>query len=113
MPRFIIAFNQQWVGDHPEEWYDSRGPLARAVVDDMRAAGVLVVAGGVEEDRTQTVVADTTTGSLEFRNGPYAPGQEYLGGFTVIEVADEDDARVWAGRVAEACGWPQELRRMS
>jgi len=113
MPRFIIAFNQQWVGDHPEEWYDSRGPLARAVVDDMRAAGVLVVAGGVDEDRTRTVVADATSGSLEFRNGPYAPGQEYLGGFTVIEVAGEDDARVWAGRVAEACGWPQELRRMS
>jgi len=113
MPRFVIAFNQQWVGDHSEEWYDSRGPLARAVVDDMRAAGVLIVAGGVDEDRTQTVVADTTSGSLAFRNGPYAPGQEYLGGFTVIEVADEDEARTWAGRIAEACGWPQELRRMS
>jgi hypothetical protein len=31
----------------------------------------------------------------------------------VIEVAGEDEARTWAGRIAEAGGWPQELRRMS
>ena len=31
MPKYIIYFNQQWVGDHPAEWYQSRGPLARAV----------------------------------------------------------------------------------
>jgi hypothetical protein len=32
---------------------------------------------------------------------------------TVVSVADEAEARMWAGRVAEACGWPQEVRPLS
>ena len=32
-------------------------------------------------------------------------------GLTIIEVPDLDTARYWAGRVAEGCGWPQELRQ--
>jgi len=43
---YLIYFNQQWVGDHTEEWF----------------------------------------------------------------VADDDAAKVWAGKVAEACGWPHEVR---
>jgi hypothetical protein len=26
-------------------------------------------------------------------------------------VADEKAARLWAGKIAVACGWPQEVRR--
>jgi len=37
------------MGDHPEEWYDSRGSLAWAVVDEMKAAGMLIFAGGIVE----------------------------------------------------------------
>jgi hypothetical protein len=29
----------------------------------------------------------------------------------VVDVADEQAARQWAGKLAEACGWPQEVRR--
>ena len=43
MPKYIIYFNQQWVGDHPAEWYQSRGVLARAVVEEMKSDGVLVL----------------------------------------------------------------------
>ncbi len=46
MLHYPVFFNQQWVGDNPAEWYDGRGVLARAVVDDMRATDVLVFAGG-------------------------------------------------------------------
>jgi hypothetical protein len=28
MAKYIIYFNQQWVGDHPAEWYEPRGPLS-------------------------------------------------------------------------------------
>jgi hypothetical protein len=44
------AGNQHWVGDHTEEWFRGRGPLAMAVVDEMKAAGVYVFAGGLEEE---------------------------------------------------------------
>ena len=32
MAEYLIYFNQQWVGDHPEEWFrsrTSRGPAVR------------------------------------------------------------------------------------
>ena len=25
MPEYLIYFNQQWVGDHPEEWFRAAG----------------------------------------------------------------------------------------
>jgi hypothetical protein len=30
---------------------------------------------------------------------------------TIVDVADDEAAAMWAGRVAIACGWPQEVRR--
>ena len=111
MTEYAIYFNQQWVGDHPEEWFRGRGPLSRAVVDEMRAAGVLVFAGGLEEELETAFSADATSGALLITDGPYIESKEWLGGLTVIDVADDDMAKTWAGKVAEACGWPQEVRR--
>lgn len=111
MPSYLIFFNQQWVGDHPAEWYDGRGLLARGVVTDMAAAGVLVFAGGLEEDPEDGFFADDTGGELEFGSGPYSHPTEFIGGMTIVDVPDEAEARLWAGRIATACGWPQEVRR--
>jgi hypothetical protein len=111
MPEYLIYFNQQWVGDHTEEWFRGRGPLARAVVDEIKAAGEYVFAGGLEEEDGPVFSADATSGTLLFTDGPYVESKEFLGGLTVVDVADEEAARVWAGKIAEACGWPQEVRR--
>ncbi len=111
MTEYLIYFNQQWVGDHTEEWFRGRGPLAMAVVDEMKAAGVYVFAGGLEEEVDTAFSADPTSGTLMFTDGPYVETKEFLGGLTVVDVADEDAARMWAGKIAEACGWPQEVRR--
>jgi hypothetical protein len=111
MAEYLIFFNQQWVGDHTEEWFRQRGPLAKAVVDDMKDAGVYVFAGGLEEDLNRAFSADATTGTLSFTDGPFVRTEQFLGGLTVVNVVDDDAARMWAGRLAEACGWPQEVRR--
>ncbi|MCD2496890.1 YciI family protein [Microbacterium nymphoidis] len=112
MSQFIIYFNQQWVGEHSEEWFAARGPLANAVVSEMRDAGVLVFAAGVEEDTDAALVADATSGTTTITPGLYAPAEQYIGGFTVIDVADDADAHVWGAKLAEACGWPQQIRRV-
>jgi hypothetical protein len=111
MPQYLIYFNQQWVGDHTEEWFQSRGPLASAVVEEIKAAGAYVFAGGLEEDDGPVFSADATSGDLVITDGPYVETKEFLGGLTIVDVADEDAAKVWAGKIAEACGWPQEVRR--
>jgi hypothetical protein len=111
MPQYLIYFNQQWVGDHTEEWFGSRGPLAKAVVQEMKDAGVYVFAGGLVEEIDEAFSADDTGGELVISDGPYAETKEYLGGFALVDVPDDDAAKVWAGKVAVACGWPQEVRR--
>jgi hypothetical protein len=110
MTQYLIYFNQQWVGDHTEEWFRGRGPLARAVVDQIEAAGALVYAGGLDEDLETAFSADATSGTLTLTDGPYVETKEYLGGLTIVDVPSEAEARVWAGKIAEACGWPQEVR---
>ena len=111
MARYLIFFNQQWVGDHTEEWIRSRGPLARAAVEEMEEAGVLVFAGGLVEEIETAFTADATSGTLSFADGPYGQTDEYLGGLTIVDVSGDEEARLWAGKLAVACGWPQEVRR--
>ena len=93
MTEYLIYFNQQWVGDHDEEWFRGRGPLARAVVDEMKAAGVLRYAGGLEEELDLAFSADATSGELTFTDGPFAETKEYLGGLTIVEAPDDEAAR--------------------
>ena len=50
MAEYLIYFNQQWVGDHTEEWFQGRVAPSMAVVNEMKAAGVWVFGGGLEED---------------------------------------------------------------
>jgi hypothetical protein len=111
MPEYAIFFNQQWVGDHSEDWFRGRGPLARAVVQEMQDAGVYVFAGGLEEEIEDAFSADATSGTLTITDGPYVETKEFLGGLTVIDVPDDEAAKLWAGKIAEACGWPHEVRR--
>ena len=110
MPEYLLYFNQQWVGDHTEEWFRSRGPLAAAAMEEAKQAGVYLFAGGLEEG-APVYSADATSGSVLITDGPYVETKEFLGGLTIVDVADDDAAKVWAGKIAEACGWPQEVRR--
>ena len=109
MPEYLIFFNQQWVPDYPEEDFVEIGVESKALVAEMKDAGVLVFGGGLEET-TALASADATSGELVITDGPYAETKECVGGFTIVDVADDEAARMWAGRIAEACRWPQEVR---
>ena len=95
------------MGDHPAEWYESRGPLAREVVSEMREAGVLVFAGGLVEEIEMAFGSDDSG----VMGGPITTSGEFLGGLTIINVASDDEAKMWGGKVGQACGWPQEIRK--
>ena len=112
MTKYAIYFNQQWVGDHPAEWYQTRVEPSSAVVREIEAAGALVFAGGLVEDRSEAFSADATSGTITITDGPYTETTEYLGGITIVEVPDLETAKMWAGKIAEGCGWPQEVREI-
>lgn len=107
MAQYIIYFNQQWVGDHTSEWFQSRGPLARQVVAELKEAGALVFAGGLVEEIELAFGADENGAMV----GPITSGGEFIGGLTIIEVASDSEANMWGTRIAQACGWPQEIRK--
>lgn len=107
MSKYLIYFNQQWVGDHSEEWFESRGVLARKVVSDMEEAGVLVFAGGLVEEIELATGLDES-GAI---TAPITSTGEFLGGMTIIEVASDSEANDWGSKIAVACGWPQEVRK--
>lgn len=107
MPKYIIYFNQQWVGNHSAEWFGSRGPLAKAVVTEMKDAGVLVFAGGLVEEIEEAFGADDA-GNI---GGPITTDGEFLGGLTIVDVENDEEAMKWGAKIGVACGWPQEIRR--
>lgn len=111
MAEYLIYFNQQWVGDHSEDWFRSRVEPSVAVVREMQAAGVYILAGGLEEGGP-VYSADATSGEVVVTDGPFAETTEVLGGFTVINVPDDEAAKMWAAKLAVGCGWPQEVRRI-
>lgn len=106
---FLIAFNDGWVPDYTEEEMAGRFKAVKALRSEMKDAGVLVFTGGLDDSPAFSV--DASSGTPVFTDGPYVETKEHLGGFAVVDVADEEDARLWAGKVAVACGWPQEVRR--
>lgn len=110
MTEYLIAFNADWVPEHTIEQLREKSKAANAVVTEMKAAGVLIFTGGL--DATAPVFSvDASSGTPLVTDGPFAETKEALGGFAVVDVPDEAAARLWAGKIAVACGWPQEVRR--
>ncbi len=110
MPQYLLYFNQQWVGDHSEEWFRGRVEPSMAALEEMKAAGVYVFAGGLEEGAPAYAVDPTGADTL-VTDGPFVETKEFLGGFTVVDVPDDETAKHWAARIAAGCGWPHEVRR--
>jgi hypothetical protein len=111
MALYLIAFNDEWVPDLTLEEIRERGVAGRAVIQEMTVAGVFVFSDGGLDASTVVCSVDPSGGSPLFTDGPFAETKEHLGGFAVVDVADDDQARYWAGRIAVAVGWPQEVHR--
>ena len=110
MTEYLIAFNDEWVPEHTLEELRAKSRAVRALVAEMKAAGVLIFTGGLD-DRAPVFSVDASSGTPLFSDGPFVESKEHLGGLAVVDVADEEAARSWAGKIAVACGWPQEVRR--
>ena len=65
------------------------------VVTEMQSAGVWVFAMPLTAPSSATVVT-SSDGSVTLADGPFAETKEYVGGITVIDVADLDAALAWA-----------------
>lgn len=108
MPHYLIA------GYLPDDFDPSAQDEAmveeiHALNRDMIAAGVRRFAGGLGAARTLRVQAD---GDVLITDGPYLETKELLGGITIVETANLDEALTWARRGAKACRMPTEVREI-
>lgn len=110
MAEYLIAFNNTWVPDHTDEELRAKSRALKPLLAEMKDAGVLIFTGGLDDD-SPVFSVDPADGTPLFSDGPYVETKEHLGGFAVLDVPDEQAARLWAGKIAVACGWPQEVRR--
>jgi hypothetical protein len=111
MTYYLIAFNDEWVPDLTSEEIRERGTAGRAVIEEMKSAGVYVFSDGGLDASTAVCSVEPSNGSPVFTDGPFVETKEHLGGFAVVDVPDDAEARHWAGKIAVAVGWPQELHR--
>jgi len=111
MTLYLIGFNDEWVPDLTEEEMRERGRRGRAVIAELKTAGAFVFSDGGLDESTVVCSVDPSSGSPVFTDGPFVETKEHLGGLAVVDVADDAEARYWAGRIAVAIGWPQEVHR--
>jgi len=109
MPQYMILFNDEWVTEASDAGWQQRARDARAVIAEMREAGVYLFAGGLD-NHAAVFHVEPGGGTPMFTDGPFTETKEVIGGFAAIDVPDEAAARYWAGRIAVACDWPQEVR---
>ena len=115
MKQYLLSIYQP-DGDFPEgnppppEVLDPIMRDLNALSEEMKAAGVWVFSGGLHPPSTATVVRHQD-GEVFTTDGPYIEGKEHIGGFTIIEVPDLDDALEWGRKYARAVALlPVEVR---
>ena len=105
MPQFLISFPGEAMQLSPDE-FEQAGKDANAVVDELKEAGVLVFAAGIDETTDPVMVAADGTVTSE----TYPQTKEFNGGLTVVDVQSRDEALKWAAKIATACRCSQEVR---
>ena len=111
MPQYLIAFNDEWTPDLTIDDVRERSRAGMAVIEELTARGAFVFGDGGLGASTVVCSVDPSSGTPVFTDGPYVETKEHLGGFAVVDVPDDAEARYWAGRIAVALGWPQEVHR--
>src|SRR3954453_16504256 len=96
VPKYLIAFNDEGVPQHTAEELRTKSEGSEAVLDEMKAAGVFLFAEGVFAASAAVSSVVSKDGKPVFTDGPFVESKEHLGGFTAVEVADDEAARYWA-----------------
>lgn len=77
----------------------------------LQESGALLFAGGLNPPSTAKTV-DVSSGETRVLDEPFVEAPSYVGGFWVIEAADEATAIDWATRASKALGGRIEVRAL-
>ena len=111
MTQYLLSVVTPTEGAEPPTPEELTAIMARveAVQTRVREAGAWVFAGGLAAPSSATVLRPKDDEVL-LVDGPFAEGKEYLGGLSVIDVEDLDEALRWGREFVAAIGLPIEVR---
>jgi hypothetical protein len=107
-----------WVAIHlPDNYVPSPEDEAMqrdiyALNKEMIAAGVRIFACGLSPASNAKSLRAQPDGGVLITDGPYMEAKEHVGGFSILECADMDEALAWARKGVIACRAPGEVREI-
>jgi hypothetical protein len=75
MTEYLIAFNDTWVPDHTVEELRAKAKVLKPLVAEMKAAGVLIFTGGLD-DAAPVFSVDASSGTPLFTDGPFVESKD-------------------------------------
>jgi hypothetical protein len=105
----LLYANESIELNTPEEQEAVTAPAWFALMDEMKAAGVLLSNNGLSPVANATTVR-VREGKTLITDGPFAETHEQLGGFFLLECKDLDEALRWAEKVPHAKYGSVEVR---
>ncbi|HUB51628.1 MAG TPA: YciI family protein [Terracidiphilus sp.] len=111
MPLFQVAIY------HPDDYNPSQETPAmiegiHALNHEMIAAGARKFACGITPAAKAKTLRWQADGNVRVTDGPYTETKEHIGGFWILETADETEAVEWARKGAVACRASAEVRQI-
>ena len=111
MPHYLVAIH------HPDNFDPSTVDEAtvhdiNVLNDELEAAGARLFAGGLSAPSQAKSLRAQPNGEVLITDGPYLEAKEHVGGFTIMEAADMDEALGWARKAAFDPGSRGEVREI-
>jgi hypothetical protein len=78
----------------------------------LEAAGSRIFAGGLSPASQAKSLRAQPNGEVLITDGPYLEAKEHVGGLTIIEAANMDEALAWGRKSVIACRTPVEVREI-
>ena len=112
MPQYLLSIIQPGDGTQTPPAEVLEGIMAEVgrIREELAARGSWVFGNGLHGP-SEAATVRSGNGRALVTDGPFVEMKEHLGGITIIDVADRDEALRWAGRYAEATTLPIEVRQ--
>jgi hypothetical protein len=105
----LMYTNESAVPETPEEQQAVALPVWYALMEEMKATGVLLSNNGLSPVANATTVR-VREGKTLITDGPFAETHEQLGGFFLLECKNLDEALRWAEKIPHAKYGSVEVR---
>ena len=111
MPQYLVTIQ---LPDNYDPSLEDEATIrdVEALGQEMDAAGVTMFAGGLEPARKAKSLRKQPDGNISITDGPYLEAKEHIGGLSIIQCADMDEALAWARKGVIACRMPMEVREI-